>query len=207
MATEPKKTAASKPAAKKPAAKATAAKKPAAKAPASKRTASAKDAPKIDPASRAGRAQTRIMDAQASIKKAASERKGQAEELANRMRDEAKALSAQATERAREYSTTGKDKVALGLGGLAGFIGEAAKLVDDNFGREYGDYVRGASDKVSGAGNSLKQKNVDELVDEVAGLVKRNPAVTIGVVAAVGFALTRLLRGGNGGGDNYDDEA
>lgn len=193
MATAPKKPAAKKPAAKKPAAKRAAPAK-----------AKAAASPKIDPASRAGRAQARVYDAQANIKKVASARKGQAEDLAKRVKEEAKALSTQATERAREYSGVGKDKVAVGLGGLAGFIKDAAKIVDDNFGKDYGDYVRTASDKVSGAGDHLKTKNVDELVDEVAGLVKRNPAVTIGVVAAIGFALTRAFRGGGGG---YDDEA
>lgn len=197
MATAPKKAPAKKVAAKKPAAK-----KPAAK----RTTSAAKGGPKIDPKSRAGRAQARIKDAQANLKSTASARRGQVEDVAKKLTDEAKALRGKAGQRARDYSTTGKDKVADGLGGLAGYIKDAARLVDENLGKDYGDYVRSASGKVSGAGSHLKSKNVDELVDEVASLVKRNPAITIGVVAAVGFALTRMFRSG-GGGDFYDDEA
>ena len=74
--------------------------------------------------------------------------------------------------------------------------------LDDKIGNGVGDYARKAGTVATDFADSLKTKNVDELVEDAKTVVRNNPAVAVGVAAAVGFLLTRVFRlGGQNPGD------
>jgi hypothetical protein len=65
---------------------------------------------------------------------------------------------------------------------------------------------------VSGFAGRVRDKSVDDIIDDTRDIVRRSPAVAIAAAAVVGFALIRVVRtgldearggegrGGNGGG-------
>jgi ElaB/YqjD/DUF883 family membrane-anchored ribosome-binding protein len=107
-------------------------------------------------------------------------------------------FTAKAGEKAREYATRGKERATGALDELSEMIESVAVTVDERVGAQYGDYVRKAAETVSGVADTLKTKDVDELVDDVRTFVKEKPAIAIGAAAALGFVLTRIARAGSG---------
>ena len=104
----------------------------------------------------------------------------------------------QASDKARSLASQGKDKATDALGDASRFLEDAARTVEDKFGAQYGGYARTAASSVSGFADSLKNKDVDELVDDARELVRKSPAIAIGAAAAVGFLFARLLKSGAG---------
>jgi ElaB/YqjD/DUF883 family membrane-anchored ribosome-binding protein len=111
-------------------------------------------------------------------------------------KDSAIKLGQQAGDKAREYADQGKTHTTDALGEAARMMTEAANTVDERFGEQYGKYARQAADAIGGFSDQLKAKNVDDLIEEARGFVRKSPAIAIGTAAAVGFVLARLLRAG-----------
>lgn len=114
-------------------------------------------------------------------------------------REQASAFKDKAGDKAREYADTGKDKAADLLDSLSKTVKDLAGSVDERLGTTYGDYTRKAADAVSGAAETLKAKDVDDIVADTREFVRSRPAVAIGAAAAVGFLLARLVKAGTGG--------
>lgn len=111
-------------------------------------------------------------------------------------RDEASKLFTQAGDKARGFADTGKDKATGALDEFSTLMRDAAGSVDDKLGEQYGRYARNAADQISGFAESLRGKQVDDLVDDARAFVKKSPAVAVGIAAGVGFVLARLLKSG-----------
>ncbi len=112
------------------------------------------------------------------------------------MREQASDFAAQAKGKAHDAATQGKDKASDAVAGLSNIVEDLAKTLDEKVGAQYGDYARKAASTVSGFADTLKTKDVDDLVDDAREFVRQKPAVAIGAAAAVGFLLTRLFRAG-----------
>src|SRR3546814_12812240 len=56
--------------------------------------------------------------------------------------------------------------------------------------------LRRAADSVSGFADTLRTKDVDELLDDARAIVRKSPVIAIGTAAAIGFALVRLVKAG-----------
>ncbi len=120
--------------------------------------------------------------------------------------EQKEALRGQARTKARDYAEQGKGKAAETLEGISRFFDETASAVDKELGPNIGEYVHRAADAVAGFTDTLKDKDVDELLNEAREAVRRNPALAIGAAAAVGFVLVRLLKSA-GSGDDRANEA
>ena len=72
----------------------------------------------------------------------------------------------------------------------------AALDVDARLGEQYGKYARSAADGISGFADSLRGKEVDDLLEDVSAFVRKSPAVAVGVAAGLGFVLARLIKSG-----------
>ncbi|MCI1143897.1 hypothetical protein MOP88_19100 [Sphingomonas sp. WKB10] len=103
---------------------------------------------------------------------------------------------AQATDKIRTLADTGKERAIGGLDQLSQMIQDAAGQVDDKLGAQYGDYARSAAGVVSNFSGQIRDKNVDELLDDARAFVRKSPGVAIGVAAALGFALARVVQSG-----------
>src|SRR3569623_95718 len=111
-------------------------------------------------------------------------------------KDGAAKLTKDATGKARAYAEDGKARGGGVLDELSKMMGDAAGTVDEMVGAQYGQYARSAADAVSGFSESLKSKNVDDILADARDFVKKSPAIAIGTAAALGFVLMRLIKSG-----------
>lgn len=108
-------------------------------------------------------------------------------------------LRGQATDKLRGVADQGKEHVASSLDGLVTAAREIAnKLQDGSFG-PIGGYATSAADTLEGWTQAVRDKSIDDLIDDGRELVRTQPAIAIGLAVAAGFALTRFLRAGGRG--------
>jgi len=164
---------------KKSAAKATS-KKPAAKKPAARKTAATKDTSEV----RSTKAQKA-----APLKAGATKAAATSTEATGDFKD-------RAMNKAKSAASQGKERTGTAIENLSRMIEDSAKTIDDNVGQKYGDYARSAADAVSSFAEKLNAKEVDEMVEDARGFVRKSPAVAIGAAAVVGFLISRLVKSG-----------
>ena len=105
-------------------------------------------------------------------------------------------LKGQAGDKARAFAEAGKDRATSALDDLVKMMEDAAGEVDGRLGAQYGDYARRAAEGIGSFSEAFKDKDVDQIFDEARELVKKSPAVAIGVAAAIGFVIARVVRSG-----------
>jgi ElaB/YqjD/DUF883 family membrane-anchored ribosome-binding protein len=134
----------------------------------------------------------------APAKKAATNGKAatlaKAKETARPLREEADNMVSKLKTSAREAAETGKEKTTSALDEVTAMVEDVARTIDEKAGPKYGSYAHRAADAISGLSETLKTKQLDELIDDARDFVRKRPAVAIGAAAALGFALTRLFR-------------
>ena len=112
------------------------------------------------------------------------------------VRDNAAGLGQQAADKARMFAETGKEKAGGALDQLAQMLTDAAAQVDDRLGGQYGDYARTAASSVQGFAQSVRDKDVDALAEDMRGYVRQSPAAALGIAAALGFVVARVVHAG-----------
>jgi ElaB/YqjD/DUF883 family membrane-anchored ribosome-binding protein len=105
-------------------------------------------------------------------------------------------LKGQAGDRVRQFADDGKTRASDALDELSRVVEDAAVSIEDRLGEDYGGYARKAAEGISSFATTLRERDVDELYEDVRGFVRRSPAVAIGIAAAVGFTLVRLVKAG-----------
>ena len=105
-------------------------------------------------------------------------------------------IGQQATETVRSFAEMGKERAGGALDQLAQMLTDAAGQVDGKLGAQYGQYARTAAEQVQGFAGSVRDKNLDELLDDAREVVRKSPAVAIGAAAAIGFVVARLVQSG-----------
>ncbi len=103
----------------------------------------------------------------------------------------------QISDKAMAFAETGKARASGVLDEVARMIGDTASRIDEQIGAGYGDYARRAAEAVSGASTTLRDKDVDELLEDARTMVRKSPAIALGVAAAAGFALARIFKAGS----------
>jgi ElaB/YqjD/DUF883 family membrane-anchored ribosome-binding protein len=116
--------------------------------------------------------------------------------VTEQLRTQAYALRDQGVDRAREFATGGKTRASDALEELSRVFADTADTIDERLGKDYGEYARKASDAVSGFADTLRQKEVDDIYEDVTNAVRKSPGVALGVAAVVGFALARVVKAG-----------
>lgn len=138
----------------------------------------------------------------AAKKPAAPKKSAALAAVAEPVREQAGGFAGKAGDKAREYANKGKDRATGALDEVSEMIGGVAATIDEKVGVQYGDYVRKAAQTVSDVADSLKTKDVDDLVADVRTFVKEKPAVAIGAAATLGFILTRIAKAGSNDRDD-----
>jgi ElaB/YqjD/DUF883 family membrane-anchored ribosome-binding protein len=113
------------------------------------------------------------------------------------LREQAADFTSQAKDKVRGAAASGKDKATDAMGGLSTMVDDVAATLDEKLGSQYGDYARKAAEAVSGLADTIKSKDVEDLVNDARDFVRKRPAVAIGAAAALGFVLTRLIKAGS----------
>lgn len=114
--------------------------------------------------------------------------------------DKAKQSAGQVTEKATDKLEEKKTVVTQGLSGIADSIrqvGESLRDTDSEenpvgqFTAKYGDALAGQVEQIS---NYFENKDVREIVRDVEGFARRNPAIFIGGAFALGILAARFLK-------------
>lgn len=135
-------------------------------------------------------------DVDASEDTTADETAAKAKGTAKTLKDEAGKLGRQATEQARGLVDEGKARATGALDEFSRMMDDAANTVDEKLGEQYGQYARNAAGAISGFSDSLRDKDVEELIEDVRDFVRKSPAIAIGTAAALGFVLARVVKAG-----------
>lgn len=112
------------------------------------------------------------------------------------IREEAAKYADQAKEHILGFAGTGKERATSALDEVAEMMRTAAGDVDAKLGEQYGHYARTAADGIASFAESLRGKEVNELLDEATDFVKKSPAIAVGTAAALGFVLARVIKSG-----------
>jgi len=112
------------------------------------------------------------------------------------IREEASKYADQAKEHILGFAGTGKERATSALDEVAEMMRTAEGDVDAKLGAQYGQYARTAADGLAGFADSLRGKEVGELLDEATDFVKKSPAIAVGTAAALGFVLARVIKSG-----------
>jgi ElaB/YqjD/DUF883 family membrane-anchored ribosome-binding protein len=114
------------------------------------------------------------------------------------VREKATDLRTQATDKLRSFADEGKNQVSNSLDGL---VTAAREIADKLQGGAYGPlagYATTAADRLEDWTRTVRDKSVEELIDEGRELVRRAPTAAIGVAVAAGFVLSRFAKASGG---------
>jgi ElaB/YqjD/DUF883 family membrane-anchored ribosome-binding protein len=117
---------------------------------------------------------------------------------ADKFKSQFASFKSQATDKARDYAGQGVNRATDALEEAAKFLEDTARTVEEKLGPQYGRYGFSAAESVSGFAEQLRGKDMDALVEDVRGLVRKSPAVAIGAAVGLGFVLARLAKAGAG---------
>ena len=121
---------------------------------------------------------------------------GTTDKLVSQVREQVSSLRGQAGDKLRGFADDGKGRATSLLDDFSEVINDAARSIDERLGEDYGQYAHRAADAVSSFAGRLREKSVDDLVDDTRSIVRSSPAIAIGVAAVAGFALMRIVRTG-----------
>ena len=121
---------------------------------------------------------------------------GKAAGATDAVKDGVAGVRQQVADKARLFVEDGKSRATGALDQLVQMLNDAAGTVDDKLGGHYGDYARNAASQVQGFADTVRNKDTDALIDDARGYVRQSPSVAIGVAAALGFAVARLVQSG-----------
>ncbi len=125
---------------------------------------------------------------------------------AQSIKDGASKLAKQATDKARDYIAEGKNRAGGALDEVSRLMSDAATTVDEKLGPQYGHYARSASEGIASFSESVKGKEIEDLMADAQRFVRKSPAVAIGIAAALGFVVARLVKAGFDSADTPPDE-
>ena len=118
------------------------------------------------------------------------------ERLVSQVKEQVTTLRDQAGDKLRGYADDGKTRATGLLDDISGVIEDAARSIDSRLGDEYGDYAHRASTAVSSFAGKVRDKSIDDLLDDTREIVRKSPGVAIAAAAVIGFALMRVVRTG-----------
>ncbi|MCW1381808.1 hypothetical protein OLX02_03120 [Novosphingobium sp. KCTC 2891] len=126
--------------------------------------------------------------------------KDKASTAASDWTEQANAYAAQAKDKSLELANQGKTKASDALSSLGKTISSTAPTIDEKLGVQYGDYARSAARSIQETAAKLESKELSELGEDVKDVVRKSPAIAVGIAAVAGFFLARAL----GGSDKSD---
>ncbi len=122
--------------------------------------------------------------------------KGKTEDVKAKVKADMNNFKAKASDSAKAAAEKGKDRATEAVGSIGKLIRDSAATIDENVGKQYGDYARSAADAMDGFAGKMDAKDVDAIAEDARQFVRKSPAVAIGAAAAIGFVLARLIRSG-----------
>ncbi len=141
--------------------------------------------------------QTKVETATDKVQEVAGEAGRKASETAAVVKDQAKRTVSQVTDQAKTNVDSRMGEVASELGSVA----EAVRQTSEDLGGQdqeaiarYGNRI---ADQIEGVSNYLNNRGVEEVLADVEGLARRQPALFLGGAFTLGLLVGRFLRSSN----------
>lgn len=138
--------------------------------------------------------QTKVETATDKVQEVAGEAGRKASETAAVVKDQAKRTVSQVTDQAKTNVDSRLGEVASELGSVA----EAVRQTSEDLGGQdqeaiarYGNRI---ADQIEGVSNYLNNRGVEEVLADVEGLARRQPALFLGGAFTLGLLVGRFLR-------------
>jgi hypothetical protein len=130
--------------------------------------------------------------------------KAKAADVTDNVTRAAKENAGELGDAAREFAESAKGKVnnavrqqkSLGaeyLGSIAQATGRAADAFDDDLPAAAG-YIRQAAERIQGAADTMRERDVREIVGDVQAFARTQPTLFFGGAVILGFAALRFLK-------------
>ena len=113
------------------------------------------------------------------------------------LRGQASSLRDQASDKLRSFADMGKDQVTASLDGLIDAARDIAGKIGGQ-GGPLGGYAHTAVDTLEGWAAVVKDKSIEDLIDDGRDFARRSPAAAVGIAVLTGFALSRFLKASSG---------
>jgi len=126
-------------------------------------------------------------DMMKDVKNSASEALGQA-------KDKVSEAAGQAQQKAKSQIAERKDLVADGIDSVAAALRHTGEELEGQNTGPVGTYVSKAVNALSDISNHVRQNDVDQLLHEVEGFARREPAIALGSAFAIGVLAARFLK-------------
>lgn len=111
-------------------------------------------------------------------------------------------LKQQAAGRVREAAADGKTRASDALDEFARVVEEAAESIEERLGPQFSPVARRAAQAVGSFATTLRERDPEELYEDVNNFVRKSPGVALGIAAALGFVAVRLIKAGTPSGDD-----
>ena len=90
--------------------------------------------------------------------------------------------------------TTQKERTTDGIGSVVSAVRQSTQQLRDSQHATIAEYVEQAATQLERFSNTLKEKNVSELLDDAQRFARRNPALFVGGAFAVGLLGARFFK-------------
>lgn len=129
--------------------------------------------------------------------------KQQAQKVVEQTQQKAGEVMEQARDKTKSWAEQQKCVTADSLHGVARAVRETGMHLrgqQDNPVHNYANFVEGSADAVERAAHYLRETDVDQMVGEVERFARRQPALFLGIAAALGFFAVRFLKSSGSSG-------
>lgn len=106
---------------------------------------------------------------------------------------QARAKSGEAKDKAYQLASDGKTRATKAISDLGKLLEGQGETIDGAVGRNYGDYARTAGRTIQDKASKLDEKSLEELGEDTMEFVRQNPALAVGMAAAAGYMMARLI--------------
>lgn len=107
----------------------------------------------------------------------------------------------EAKTQARAGVESGARQAAENVDEIAEAVTTAASRLSESEHESLAEYANQLASHLSGMSRRLRERNVDELADDVRNIARRNPALFVLGSVAVGIGLSRFAKSSRRGGD------
>lgn len=145
------------------------------------------------PTDLAGKAKEVVRDVKAKASGLTDDITQMAKDNAAQFGDAARGFASSAKDKAEEAVTQRKSIGADYIGSLAQATGQAAHAFDNDL-PQAAHYIRQASEHIQGVADTVRERDVRELVGEVQDFARKQPTLFFGGAVVLGFAALRFLK-------------
>jgi gas vesicle protein len=147
-------------------------------------------------------AQQTAQTAKDAAQQIATETQEQVQEVVSQTTEQVAQTVGQVREQATSAFVDQRDRVVETISGLAEALRETSRNLSDRSDQPgvgaVSPFIEEAAERLTQSADFLKQKDIGGLVSEAQQLARRQPAVFLGAMFAVGIAGARLLKGATG---------